>query len=150
MAMEQLNEQLALVACIDCSDRGTGTSATDVIDMALHHRVIFTVETGLVDVGATIDFAVQQSIAGGATWVAMDPAKAITTLTAADDNEQARVEVCDDEMIETYRYLRGVLTVTHATEPTGVAFVNVHADADRCRYKPSSLQDLASVVEIVQ
>lgn len=149
MAIEQLNEQLALVACIDPADKGTGTHASDVIDMALHHRCLFTVASGLLDQGTTVDFKVQESIAGGATWVDLT-GKAITTFDATDDNSQARVEVCDDEMTETYRYLRGVLTVTHATEPTGCGLLTVWADADRCRYKPSSLQDLASVVEIVQ
>jgi len=148
MAIEQLNEQLALVGCIDPDVYNTGTQATDVIDMALHHRCLFTVAVGdLGDVG-TVDFAVQESATGVGAWTAIT-GKAITQLTAAggDDDSQARVEVCDDEMtVNTLRrYLRGVLTVAgNAVDAI------VLADADRCRYKPSSLQDLASVVEIVQ
>ena len=144
--MEQLNQQLAIVSVIDPDAYGTGTAAGDVIDMALHHRCKFTVLAGDMGQAGTLDLEVQESATGVGAWVAV-VGKAITQLVVGNDDNQAVVEVCDDEMTTAtnQRYLRGVLTIGG-----NAVDVAVIAEADRCRYKPSSLQDLASVVEIVQ
>ena len=148
MAIEQLTEQLALVGCIDPDVYNTGTQATDVIDMALHYRCFFTVMAGDLGNAGTLDFTVQESPTGVGAWTALAPVKSITQLTAVggDDDSQALVEVLDDEMNTNNldRYLRGVMTVSGNAVDAGVV-----AFANRCRYKPSILQDLASVVEIV-
>jgi len=142
--MEQLNEQLALVATIDPDSYAAETYYTDAIDMKYWERVAFTVLVGDMATGATVDFSIVEGTTTTPT-TAMDPAKAITQLTQAgtDADKQAIVEVAAAEMDPANRYIRGKLVV--GTDACDVAVV-AHATG---RFHPASAFDLASVDEIV-
>jgi len=141
MAFERLSEQLAIVATIDPDAYATTTLTTDVFDMDVHHECMFIIQVGTN--GGTVDFEVQESTATGAGTVTATAVASITQLAAADDDVQVKVSVRGEDMTPGYSYLRGVLTLSGATD------AGVGALADRARYKPASGNDLASVDEIV-
>ncbi|NIV36794.1 MAG: hypothetical protein GWN58_47375 [Anaerolineae bacterium] len=138
---ERLSEQLAVVATIDPDAYGTTTLTTDVFDMSVHHEAMFVILVG--ENAGTVDFDVQESTATGSGTVTATAVASITQLTAGDDDVQVIVTVRGEDMTEGYRYLRGVLTLSAATDAGVVAL------ADRARYKAASVGDLASVDEIV-
>ena len=147
MGFERLSEQLAVVATIDPEAYTTATTVTtDVFDMSVHHEAMFVIMTGTVAANTTLDFDVQESTATGAGTVTATAVASITQLTAGNDDDQVIVTVRGEDMSDGYRYLRGVLTIGGVG---GTADVGVVALADRARYKAASVNDLASVDEIV-
>jgi len=138
---ERLSEQLAVVATIDPDAYGTTTLTTDVFDMSVHHEAMFVIMVGTN--GGTVDFEVQESTATGAGTNTTTAVASITQLASADDDVQVVVTVRGEDMADGYRYLRGILTLSAATDSGVVAL------ADRARYKAASAGDLASVDEIV-
>lgn len=146
---ERLSEQLAIVATIDPEAYTTAaTVTTDVFDMSVHHEAAFVIMTGTVAANTTIDFDVQEGT--GTTAGTFNTATAVTSITqlaaAADSDKQVVVTVRGEDMADGYRYLRGVLTIGGTA---GTADLGAVVLADRARYKPASVGDLASVDEIV-
>ena len=141
MAFDRLSEQLAVVATIDPDAYASTTLTTDVFDMSTHHEAMFVIQVG--ENAGTVDFEVQESTATGAGTNTTTAVAAITQLAAADDDVQVIVTVRGEDMADGYRYLRGILTASAATDAAVVAL------ADRARYAPASAGDLASVDEIV-
>lgn len=145
MQMEQLNEQLALVATIDPDSYSANTYYTDAIDMRYWRRAIFIVAVGDMASGATVDFSLVEGTTTSPT-TAFSPAKAITQLTQAstDADKQAIIELDVEDMDPANRYVRGKLVT--ATDASDVCVI---ALAGGARYEPASDFDLASVDEIV-
>jgi hypothetical protein len=145
----RLSQELAVVACIDPDAYTTGTQTSDIIDMRYHKRVMFIVQVGDFGTNGTCSFTVfGDSAAAMGTEVALT-GKSITQLTDAgtDDDKQAIVEVTAEELASQIvggRYVRGKLVIGTATSDAGMI-----ALADRLRYAPASVYDLASVDEIV-
>lgn len=143
--MEQLNEQIVVVATVDPDAYGTGTQNSDVIDMALHDRVLFVVMAGTLGTNGTVDFGVYGDTASNGSFSTLITGKSITQLTEAgtDSDKQAVVEVSGDEVqAQGYRYVRGLLTIGTATSDAGVV-----ALAGGNRYNIAD--DLSSVDEVV-
>lgn len=146
MAFERLSEQLAIVATIDPEAyTAAATVSTDTFDMDVHHEAMFVLMLGDIAVNTTVDFAVWSATAS-TTGTATTALANITQLTAGDDDRQVVVTVRGEDMADGYSWLRGVLTIggTGGTVDLGVV-----ALADRARFKPASVNDLASVDEIV-
>lgn len=143
---EKLSEMLAVVGVIDPIARtATGTALTDAVDMSRMHQVAFVLLLGAIGATDTLDLKVTECATSGGTYTDI-AGKAITQLSAADDNKQAVINVRGSELTPGHRYLKAKLTHggTFAS-----CLVSVVALADSARFKPASDYDLASVDEIV-
>ena len=147
MDMERLSEQLAIVATIDPEAYTTATTATtDVWDMSVHHECMIVLQLGTVAANTTVDLDILESTATGAGTITATAVASITQLTAGDDDTQVVVTVRGEDMTPGYRYLRGVLTIGGVGGTVDLSAVVL---ADGARYKAASVNDLASVDEIV-
>lgn len=147
MSLQNLGEELAVVATIDPDAYGTGDQSSDVIDMAHFREVIFVVQAGTLGTSATIDFKVYGDTASNGAFSTQITGKEITQLTDAgtDSDKQAIVRVTAEEvMAQGKRYIKGVMSVGAATSDAGVV-----ALASALRYSAAADYDLASVDEIV-
>ena len=153
--MKRITEELAVVATIDPQTLSTGTATssttaawTDAINMKSFHKALFLISVGTLSNTDIIDFTVysdEASATGGMTTTV----KAITQLTAADDNKQAIVEVDMEDVAFNHDFLRGKLVVSVNTAGnTASAPVSVIALAGPPRFGPASNNDLSSVDEI--
>ena len=136
---DRFSDELAVVAAIDPTTAGTGTSTSDTIDLELWGEVTFILSVGTVASTGTVDMTVNSGTATGTITTSVTD---ITQFTLTDDNVQAIVTVDDSKV--SGRYL-------NATVKRGAANSNVSliALARKARYKPASDNDLASVDEIV-
>jgi len=133
---ERLSEQLAVVGTIDPQTLAI-LASTDVIDMSLHRRCLFTLMTG----GTVNDVLV--NIYEGT--VAVPNSAVILTRAAADTdglNSQYIFEVSAEAMADGYTVLRGDFT------PTGATLMAVLVQADVERYHPGSDRNIATVAAI--
>jgi hypothetical protein len=150
MSFERLSEQLAIVGTIDpVAATATGTAATDIFNMENHHEVMFVLMFNTVTPnGATIDFAVQEGTGttAGTFNTVTAVAAAVQGTGANADDDQWVVTVRGEDMTPGYSYLRGFVTLGGTV--TTVEY-SVVALADRARYKPANVGDLASVTQIV-
>ncbi len=131
---ERLSESLAVVGTVDPA-AVTGLISTDVIDMSLHRRCLFTLMTG-----AVLTTGILVEIQEGTVAV---PNSAII-ITSAIANQAAIAsqyifEVSAEAMADTYTVLRGDFT-----PDTGASLMAVLCQADVERYHPGSDQNLAS------
>lgn len=147
---ERLSEQLAIVATIDPTQAtATGTAATDIFDMSVHHEAMFIIKFNAVTPnGATIDFEVQEGTGttAGTFNTVTAVAAAVQGTGANADDDQWVITVRGEDMTDGYRYLRGFVTLGGTV--TTVEY-DVTVLADRARFKPASDNDLASVTQIV-
>ena len=148
MAIEQLSEQLSVIATIDPDAYTAAAYDTDEIDMSNFRRVLFIVAVGTMASTSTVDFLVY----GGATTNAGSHStavtgKAITQLTEAgtDSDKQVLVEVTAEECAAQGLYfIEGTLTVGTASSDAAVIVLGEYA-----HYSHGSDHDLATVDEIV-
>ena len=142
----KLSQEMAVVGTIDPLLRDNATVKTDWIDMSKHQKCMFIIAVGATDI--TVDAKLREGLdsTGGS---AQDiTGKAITQLSATDDNKQAIIEVDASELdlADKYKFVSCQLIVGDGTNG---ADTTVIALASRYRYDPASDADLASVVEIV-
>ena len=135
---ERLSEQLAVVGTIDPQSVAI-LASTDVIDMSLHRRCLFTLMTGAaVDAGGVLVEIQEGTVAVPNSAVILTRLGNVTAAVAS----QYIFEVSAEAMADTYTVLRGDFT-------TGAAsLIAVLVQADCERYHPASDRDLASVVAI--
>jgi len=147
MAFERLSEQLAIVATIDPEAYTTATTvSSDMINMENHHEAMFVIMLGTVAASTTVDFDVLEATASATGTNTTTAVASITQLGATDDDKQVVVTVRGEDMADGYSYLKGVLTIGGVG---GTVDLGAVAFGDRARYKPASVNDLASVDEIV-
>jgi hypothetical protein len=140
------SDRVAIVGVVDpdaYAASGSYDKLTDAIDMSLWGRVAFIVAAGTIDATGTVDFKITECATSGGTYTDLS-AKAITQLTATDDDKQQVVEVSTDELGAGMRYLKGALKTATAGSDAVVVAVGVDA-----RNEPASDNDLASVSELV-
>ncbi len=143
MYTERLSEQLPVVATIDPQLVDNATVSSDLVDMETRRRVIFVLAIGATDI--TVDAKVREAQDASATGEQDLSGKAITQLSATDDNKQVVIEVTAEELSAGFTHLSLDVIVG---DGTAGAYVSVVALADVSRYKPDT-GDLASVAEIV-
>lgn len=148
MSEKLLSEALAIVATIDPDAYGTGTQASDAIDMSVHEQVMFIVEAGALGSSATLDFYVMECATSGGTYTRLT-GKNITQLTQAgtDSDKQAIINVRAEELTSGYRYLKGSLRIGTAASDCGMMALATSRLSDAVT--STSYGDLASVDEIV-
>lgn len=146
--MNNLSEELAVVATIDPDAYTAASYDTDVIALRNGSRLLFVVMAGDLGSSATLDFKVQGATSSGGSYTDI-PTAAITQLTQAgsDSDKQAILEL-STQYVENlglgYTHVKGVMTVGVATSDCGVIALQ-----GRQRYTPAADFDLASVDEIV-
>ena len=140
-----ISENLALVGRVNPATVAIGTADTDVIDLSRFNRVFFSLLTGTLPAGATVDFKLQQSDLPGGTFTDIT-GKAITQLTqvGGHSNSQVIVEMRNEDLLDDRRYIRGRVTVGVAASPLAVI-----ALAGEPRFAPIFDVDLASVLQIL-
>lgn len=143
MALETLYEQLAVVATIDPQLVDNNSVTSDWVDMSKARELLFVVQAGATD--TTINAKLQAATDSSGTSAADITGKAITQLTATDDNDQALIHIRADEVPAGKSHVALVVTVGDGT--TG-GYVSAIGLASRLRYSDPG-NDLASVVEIV-
>jgi len=146
MGLNNLSEDLAVVATIDPDAYGTGAQNSDGIDMEYWREVVFVVMAGTLGSSATLDFGVYGDSASGGSYATLITGKSITQMTEAgtDSDKQAIVRVTAEEVAaQGLRYIRGTMTVGTAASDCGVIALGGNG-----RYNPASDYDLASVDEI--
>lgn len=142
----RFSDRVAIVGAIDPDAYSAGASydkLTDAIDMSRFGRVAFIVAAGDIDSTGTVDFKVTQAAEADGDYTDL-AGKAITQLTASDDDKQAVVEVAAAELGAGKRFIKGALRT--ATAGSDAAVIALALDA---REEPASAQSLDSVVEIV-
>lgn len=143
MALETLYEQLAVVATIAPQLANDTSLVSDWVDMSEARELLFVVQAGTTD--TTINAKLQAATNSSGTSAADITGKAITQLTATDDNSQALIHIRADEVPAGKSHVALVVTVGNGTTGGLVSAIGV---ASRLRYSDPG-NDLASVVEIV-
>lgn len=143
MALETLYEQLAVVATIDPQLVDNNSVTSDWVDMSEARELLFVIQAGATD--TTINAKLQAATDNTGTSAADITGKAITQLTATDDNAQALIHIRADEVPAGKSHVALVVTVGDGT--TG-GYVSAIGLASRLRYSDPG-NNLASVVEIV-
>lgn len=138
-------EKIAVVGTVDPDANATGAFNSDWVKVADFQQVLFTVMTGIIETGGTVDFRVQEADTGtganAATLASGD--LTITQLTTASNDSQVEVNVDSEQLSNTFTHVRGVLQITTAAADTAVLVQGLLP-----RYGPASDRDLASVAEI--
>lgn len=151
MTERKLSEMLAIVATVDPDAYATSTQSSDAIDMQMHREVMFILQTGTLDTGATIEFRIYEAPDGNksTTQGTFRLLKAATDLADTDDDKQVIINVRADELSAGYRWLKAELKLGGTFDGD----VSLVALADRSRFShavtSTSYGDLASVDEIV-
>lgn len=143
MALETLYEQLAVVATIDPQLVDNNSVTSDWVDMSEARELLFVIQAGATD--TTINAKLQAATDNTGTSAADITGKAITQLTATDDNAQALIHIRADEVPAGKSHVALVVTVGDGA--TG-GYVSAIGLASRLRYSDPG-NNLASVVEIV-
>lgn len=141
---ENMSEMLPVAGAIDPQLVDDAAVTSDWVAMKNGDRVLFIVSVGATD--TTVDAKVQEATDGSGTGAADITGKAVTQLTATDDNKQVVLEVKADELSSTNTHVAVVVTAGNGL--TG-AYVSAVAIQGSMRYKPASNFDVASVAEIV-
>ena len=133
---ERLSEQLAVVGTIDPVSQGAALISTDVVNMALHRRCMFTLLLGAAPDAAGVLVNIQEGT------VAV-PNSAVILTSAGVDVDVANWcyiwEVSAEAMADTYTVLRGDFTPLGA----GPTLMSVLVQADVERYHPGSDSNIA-------
>lgn len=137
-----LSDRLAVVATTDPQAiYDDATATTDFVDMSVFDKVMFIICIGATDI--TVDALLQESDASNGSSPSSISGKALTQVTADDDNKQFTIEVSASECSK--RYVGCNATIGDGS--TG-AFVTVIGIAGDARYSVGD-SDLTSVAEIV-
>lgn len=142
--MEKLSESAALVATIDPQLADDTTVVSDWVEMGNGRCVTFYLSVGATD--TTVDAKLRQATDGSGTGAADITGKAITQMSATDDNKQKVLEIVWGELTDGYTHV--ALSVTAGNGTTGAQISAVGLQS-ALRYEPATHSDLASVAEIV-
>lgn len=107
----------------------TVSAATNTNSFRMNRARRAAVILSVGDTTGTLAFKLQSS-ADNSTWADIT-GKAITPLTATDDNKEAAINIRADELPAGHSYVRAVVTPTG-----GTAAVCVIAVGDNSRYEP--------------
>lgn len=139
---------MALVGAIDPDVTAAGSVSTGWVDAADFEMFTAMVMAGALGSSATVDAKIEQATDSSGTGAKDVAGKAITQLTEAgsDDDKQAFIEVCGEDLDvdNDFNHIRLTVTVAVATSDVGGALFGINA-----RYGPASDQDAASVAEYV-
>jgi hypothetical protein len=134
------SEHAIVVTTIDPATGNNTTKQTGSVDMSKFLQAYFILLTGSCD--NTVDFKLQGS-SDNSNWTDL-PNKAITQLNA-QSNKQAVLNVQSGNMLPTYRYVRGFLTLGNGTTQT-FAVVGLGMMP---RFEPASDDKSTNLVQIV-
>jgi hypothetical protein len=141
MMTAYITEENAIAAAIDPQALDNGSLTSDWVDMRLYNRVAFVVNVGATD--TTVDAKLQSATASNGTGAADIDGKAVTQLSASDDNQQVVLEIAAEEMPADTGYCAVVVTAGDGTTGALVSAVGVGAVP---RYAP--VTHAASVAEV--
>lgn len=143
--MPQASELMTVVGKIDPQSANNTTKATDYVDLSKFQEVLFVLQVGAID--AVIDFKLQEATDSSGTGLQDVSGKAITQLTAGDDNKIVLINFRADELTVAsgYRYVRGLATLGNGS----AQLVAAVALGVLPRFGPASDSKLAAVAQIV-
>lgn len=141
---EKLSQQLAFIGQYNPASIAASTVLTAAIDMAKYRRLLVIVQCGVLGASATVDVSVTQAATSGGSYTALSPAKAITQLVkASNDNSVALIDVAAEELTAGQRFVKISITVGTAASILGVVVLGSDG-----RYHPQG-DNLAAVVQTV-
>ena len=142
----KLSQEIAVVGTIDPLLRDDATAETDWIDMSKHQKCMFVIAIGATDI--VVDAKLREGLDSTGGTAQDITGKAITQLSATDDNKRAVIEedASELDLADKYKFVSCQIIVGNGTLG---ADTTVIALASRYRYDPASDADLASVAEIV-
>lgn len=138
------SEIATLVGIIDPDAYAAGAVSSGWIDMGKYNAIQAIVCAGTLGTSATLDAKLEQATDGSGTGVKDITGKAITQLVkASNDDDQAILELRDDELdvANGFTHARLTMTVGTATSDAGAVVLGHYA-----RHTPAAL---ASVQEVV-
>jgi len=115
----KIYERFYPLTYLHSTDKAAGTHNTDWVSLKNYHRAWIVLDVGDMNATSTLDLAIQQATdTSGTSAKAMDPAKAITQLTAAgsDDDSLVCIELQTEELdvSNSFDCIRAQLTVANA------------------------------------
>lgn len=148
------SEVMALVSCIDPDAYAPAASiAGDVIDMADWHCLMAVLMIGDLGTAGTVSLAFHQATTSGGSYSAISGAATSTydqTDSPNPSNQQVLLDLRAEDLTDTYRYVKPILTVTDETSPSSATSdVAVAVFGVFPKNGIASASDLASVDEIV-
>lgn len=145
---QQASEAVAVLATIDPDATTASTVVSDYVAAKNFEQFMAIVMAGTLGSSATVDAKLVQATDSSGTGAKDITGKAITQLTEAgtDSDKQAIINLRREELDINNDFTHFALSVTVGVATSDVAGLIVGTGA---RYAPASLNDLASVDEIV-
>ncbi len=138
------SERVAVVAATDPQTISNTNVDSDYADMSKFGRVAFVVSVGNIDAATTVDVALYEATDSSGTSAAAITGKAVTQLTATDDNKQVVIEVADSDLAAGFTHVACKVTVAGTTADASVVGMGINA-----REEPARNNDQASVAQVV-
>lgn len=136
------SEQVALIGALDPQDAGGGAVTSDWAPIKLFEHAFGLLLLGATD--GTVDAKLQEASDSSGTGAADLTGKAITQLSATDDNKQAVIDVQASDLSDGMTHVAMVVTGAGTANLVAAGIFGVNP-----RYAPASDNDVASVAEIV-
>lgn len=140
---ERMGEALAVAAQISPQTVNNTTANTGWFKAG--QRTLFVLSVGATD--TTVDFKIRSATASDGTGAADITGKAVTQLSATDDNKIVTIEIRAEELLALTgqpSYIYGLVTVGNGS--TGAA-VSCLALTDNARFKPQT--SIAAVAQSI-
>lgn len=145
---QKASDIAALCAAINPVSQGIGTATSGWVAAKDFHRFLAVFTAGVLGAAATLDAKIQQaSDAAGTGAKDLSPAKAITQMVkATDDNKAAEINFsgADLDLDNSFTHVRISMTVGAAA-----SLISGHLLGIGPRFAPASDTDAAAVKEIV-
>lgn len=140
------SENAAILAVTVPDSRTAGTVRSGDADMSKFESAMIIITVGEMAATSTLDAVVHQADSAGANDKVLGTTKAITQLTATDDNKQVVINVRAEEMdmANNFSNLNLNVTVANAAVDYGVVILGFNP-----RYAPASDNDVSTVDEII-
>jgi hypothetical protein len=139
MYTEQLTQQLSIAAVVSPQTLNGSTGTSGAVDASKFRRIMAVISIGANAGSITAQF--QSSATSGGSYANVSGGPTVTAITAA--NEQATIELRDDELAAGQRYVK--LTITEGNSANAVCSgVVLGGEAE---LKPAKNQDPAAVVQ---
>lgn len=138
------SDEIAVLGTIDPDAYSTGAQNSDWASFEYFEAMMFVVQAGILNSGATLDFKLQEAKSSTGLSAADLSGKSITQFTTGDNDKQAIINLRAEELSAGFTHARGVMTVTTTGGDASaicLGFKPVHG--------PASGHDLSTVDEIV-
>lgn len=134
-----ITESMAVLGVIHSASQGTGTVNTTNVNTALHRRVRFRVDVGVVGASGTVNFQIAASATSGGTYTVV-PNTAIVAITTSNNIAEVEIRAINLQSLGVGPWIQGQLAIGVAASQ-----VSVTVDGTVDRYEPASDNNIAGV-----